>query len=498
MITSNWKRWRQLILVVVLALLPAGSAGAQDTMSVLEEILQILRRSGQITEEQRKALLERAKREAEQAKATREKIERERAAPVMAGIDRERLKPFLSSPDGDFRVELGGQIQLDYHAAEEGARTLTGSDLTDRFLTRRIRLDLTGRAFRWIEFKLESDFTEGVSLKDAYLNFRFLPEIALQGGQFKVPFSLEELTSSRFIDFVERSVLNEIAPARDVGAMVQGNLFGGVVGYALGVFNGSGEDNADNNDGKDIAGRVTLAPFRPTDNYWLKGLQLGGNFTWGDQNTVNSAQGRTSARTGNRFTYFGAHPTRGDRLRFGGDLAWLVGPAALKVEYGEQRNERKKMGLGGADLDGISARGWYVSGTYVLTGEDKPFNGPVIPQRPFAPIAGRMGPGAWELGLRYADLAFESDDPLDFFDGNIANGITGGGSTAENGVEAVTAGVNWYLNSRVRAMLNWTRYWYDNTLGTPFSCRLSECSAATLQRGDDASWEVLSRIQLWF
>jgi hypothetical protein len=40
--------------------------------------------------------------------------------------------------------------------------------------------------------------------------------------------------------------------------------------------------------------------------------------------------------------------------------------------------------------------------------------------------------------------------PLDFFDGNVTNGITGGGRTAENGVDALTAGVNWYLNSRVR------------------------------------------------
>ena len=54
------------------------------------------------------------------------------------------------------------------------------------------------------------------------------------------------------------------------------------------------------------------------------------------------------------------------------------------------------------------------------------------------------------------------------------------------------------MNERVRLMFNWTNYWYDNSLGTPFSCNLGSCSAADLQSGDKSSWEILSRLQLWF
>jgi hypothetical protein len=112
---------------------------------------------------------------------------------------------------------------------------------------------------------------------------------------------------------------------------------------------------------------------------------------------------------------------------------------------------------------------------------------------------GELGLGAWELALRYAEVRFDSNSPVDFFDGDINNGITGGGRSAGNGVETLTAGLNWYFNSRVRYTFNWTEYWYDNRLGTPFSCESLSCGALQLLRRDDPpSWEVLSRVQMWF
>lgn len=181
----------------------------------------------------------------------------------------------------------------------------------------------------------------------------------------------------------------------------------------------------------------------------------------------------------------------------GGDLAWLVGPASLKAEYVQVDSDRDGLGPGGTDLDEITARGWYVSATYLLTGEEKTLSA-ITPKQNFKPFGPNAGPGAWELGIRYAQLDFDSDDPLDFADGNITNGITGGGTTAENRADALTIGVNWYLNRHVRLMFNWTNYWYDNDLGTPFSCQRPSCSPAQLQKADDTSWEILTRLAFWF
>ncbi len=520
------KRWAAAMLMAVSVVGHHGAAGAEEAKglaagTVLEEILAIMRQNGQITEEQRKALRERAEQEARQGKAERERAEKGSAGALTAGVENGR--PFLQSASGDFRLELGGRFQLDYDAVEGKARTLAGTTLNNEFLVRRARIELKGSFFKWIDFLVECEFTRsdqknGFCLNDAFMELKFRPELTLRVGQFKVPFSFEELSSDNTIDFVERSIINELAPSRDVGAVVRGSLFGGILGYDAGIFNGAASNGAatntfDTSNGKDIAGRLTLAPFKPGGNYWLKGLQLAGSFTWGDGGggaTSNlSPQGRTGARTANRFVYFAQQPVRGDRSRAGTDLAWAVGPASFKFEYSEQDNERRRCGapstatacVGGQNLDDLTAAGWYVSGTWLVTGEDKPLTGPVIPKRPFNPIAGEIGRGAWELALRYAELSFSSNDPVDFLDGNLSNGITGGHASAENGVEALTAGVNWYLNSRVRAMLNWTHYWYDNALGTPFSCSegRSSCSATQLRRLDDpTSWEILSRVQMWF
>lgn len=497
MIGTGWKRWALAVATVLAVAGVPGLAPAEEARTVLEEILDIMKRSGQITEEQRKALLQRAEREARQAEAERQQARKDAVAGLRAGVD--NYRPFLRSADGDVQVTLGGRLHVDYDAVEDGARTLTGTPLVDRFLVRRARLELGGTFFKWIDLSVEAEVTNNPALNDGFLDLRFAPEAALRVGQFKQPFSLEELTSDNLIDFVERSVVNELAPSRDVGAMLWGNLLGGVVSYGVSASNGTGLNTADNNDAKDLNGRLVLAPFKTTGLAWLKGLQVAGDVTWGDEGTLATAQGRTMARTSNRFVFFAAQPARGNRTRWGTDLLWVAGPASLKFEYDRQTNQRKRLATTGGDLDDVTATGWYAAATYVLTGEDKAASGLVVPRRLFIPENGRMGPGAWEVALRWAELAFDSDDPVDFFDGNIANGITGGRRTAENGVEALTVGLNWYLNARLRYTLNWTEYWYDNPLGTPFSCASLACSAAQLRpRSDPTSWELLTRFQLWF
>jgi phosphate-selective porin OprO/OprP len=91
--------------------------------------------------------------------------------------------------------------------------------------------------------------------------------------------------------------------------------------------------------------------------------------------------------------------------------------------------------MGDPDFDA-----WYVYGTYFLTGENRPYKTSsgtfdrVIPHRNFD---GKGGLGAWEVGVRYAQI-------------DLNDRLVKGGR-----LEDITFGVNWYINPNVRFHLNY-------------------------------------------
>jgi hypothetical protein len=206
------------MMVLVGVWSPPAFTGETKEKPVVEQILDLLLQRGQITQEEYRTLQEKARQEQAAGK--------EPSPAILAGI--EKGKPFLKSSDDNFRLELGGRLQADFHAAEEDTRTLTGPFLGSQFLIRRARVDVDVMFYKWITAKIQTELTEGVSLKDAYLDLAFMPELRLRAGQFHVPFGLEEFgTSDNFIDFIERSLVNELAPARDRGVKIYGGLMGG-------------------------------------------------------------------------------------------------------------------------------------------------------------------------------------------------------------------------------------------------------------------------------
>jgi len=79
----------------------------------------------------------------------------------------------------------------------------------------------------------------------------------------------------------------DLVPQRDVGAQLSGDLFGGAVTYAAGVFNGCrmNQRRFDSFDSKDGAARIFIQPFKTTDINPLKGLGFGAGGSIGTNNS---------------------------------------------------------------------------------------------------------------------------------------------------------------------------------------------------------------------
>jgi hypothetical protein len=149
---------------------------------------------------------------------------------------------FIQSPDGDFRLCVTGRVQFRF--------TYQGRDsqLDDYFFSvPRARLKLTGHAFSPdLTFGIHTDFGMGgvPTLKDAYLDYGLVPGVFhARAGQYKKPFSRQQLSSGVKLNLVERAITDgAFGTGRDLGVMVH-NDYGTSppFEYALGVFNGRGD-----------------------------------------------------------------------------------------------------------------------------------------------------------------------------------------------------------------------------------------------------------------
>ena len=373
------------------------------------------------------------------------------ARPVDAAIVGAGKDGFsISSADNDFVLKVRGYAQGD-------ARLFLGDrDETPphTFVLRRIRPILEGTLYKYFGFRVMPDFGGGqATVQDAHLDVRPLKEISLRFGKFKAPFSLERLQSATNLLFVERGFTTSLAPNRDIGVQVYGELWGGTVNYAAGVFNGvpdGGSADVDIDHDKDVVARVFVHPFRPLKIDALEGLGVGVAASTGSSEGVlanpNVAQYRTSGQQA-FFRYRSGETidatvvARGARARISPQLYYFNGPFGLHADY---TSSLQRVTLGGASKK-LGHHAWQVSGTFVLGGTSS-YEG----VKPSSSI-GDGGTGAFELALRYHGFRADRDAFPTFANSDAAaRGATGLG-----------AGLGWWPNRSVRFMANYEATSFD-------------------------------------
>src|SRR6202044_1100007 len=134
-------------------------------------------------------------------------------------------------------------------------------------------------------------------IQDAYLNVHYWNEFQFEIGRFKQPISYEQLILDRYVPTLERSLMDQLVPARDLGAMVHGeDVFANRLDYAVSLSNGEiNGDNTDLNNHKALDARIAARPLNDPDNYeWLRYFGIGVSGGFGiEQEPINPSTLRT-------------------------------------------------------------------------------------------------------------------------------------------------------------------------------------------------------------
>lgn len=374
---------------------------------------------------------------------------RELAADSAAAAARDKVSATASSKDGfsiksadgKFSIRFRGLVQTD------GRFFLSDSavPVTNTFLVRRARPILEVVVGKYLEFRLQPDFAQGTTtLFDAYSDVKVSPAFAVRVGKFKPPIDLERLQSASDIVFAERALATNLAPNRDIGLQLSGDLSAGLFGWQAGIFNGMpdlGNGDGDVSDAKDFVGRVFIQPFKTGS---LAGLGVGVAGSTGIERGTTAAPALASYRTPGQQTWFRyasstTTPTSnvfadGRRSRLAPQAYFYTGPLGLHGEYIQSYQTVSRATFATVKLKHTA---WQATGSYFLTGEKNSYRS-ASPKKPFDPKAGTFG--AVELAARYSELAID--------DATFPNYASAASTPSK--AKAWAVGIDWYLARAIK------------------------------------------------
>lgn len=399
------------------------------------------------------------------------------AAPTIPKITINDKGVTLASADSANSIKLRGLVQLDSRLFFNDG----GGVVNNAFVLRRARIITEGVFAKKFSYQLVPEFGgSAVSILDANFGVAVTPELQVKFGKFKVPVGLEQLQSDTWTFFNERSIANNLVSNRDLGVQASGDILGGTLNYAVGVFGGLSDGGSTNNtdfdNEKEVAARLFATPFKNDAGSVLQGLSFG----------VGASVGRTktaAARTGGYrtdgqqtfFSYTAATVGDGQNWRLSPQFDYRVGSLGVLGEYIVSTINVRPSATGAkAELQNKS---WQLAAGYVLTGEDSSYAG-VVPRTNFDLAAGTWG--AFEVTGRVANVTVD----------DAAFPIFASAATNANEATAFGVGLNWYLGKAVAFKIDY----YQTNFG--FNAAAPAISSTQILRQDEKAF--ITRFQLSF
>lgn len=396
----------------------------------------------------------------------------------------------IETRNKNFRLHIGGRTQFDvvWMAASDsvqfGSTNATGP-IDNGIDFRRGRLRADGTMYENIEWAVEYDFFNTVNTEpqtardrpnttfpdnqisnvpaptDLWFTITKLPVVGnFRMGNMKEPIGFEHLVSSRFLPFLERSFNQDAftAPFNNgfsPGVMFFDTMFEERGTWWIGVFRNTQNVFAFSTDDDAYAftGRLTALPIHTREGKHLLHVGVASSYRLLDNQQV-AFRARPSVRAGPSQQW----PILANTGIIPGDaegqldieLAGVLGPFNIQGDYFFNCTDTYGNG-------NVYFQGAYLEGLYFLTGEHREYEkktavfGRVVPKKNFLWVREegqkRLGPGAWQVGMRYAFL--------DLTD----SGIQGGR------LYDWTFGLNWFLNPNMKIQFNYDITYRDTTRG---------------------------------
>lgn len=432
-------------------------------------------------------------------------VQTQQAAAPKAKVDNGRLS--VSTADGNFTAAVRGLAQLDWGAYGQNASAAAlpaayGPNLASGANFRRVYLGIQGKLFGDWSYNLNFDFggsggTEAPGhIQSVYLEYDGLAPFAVRAGAYPAPANLEDSTSAGDTIFLERNAPSDLqrniagGDGRDsISLLYLGDQLFGAFSYTGGKVQDTpvfGEQQA-------LVSRASYR-FKLAED---ANLVVGGNGLYIIQLPDAVARGGAVAAASPGAAALNAI-TLSDPLELTIDSQGLklantsAIPANHVWQWGVEtaanwRNLYAQAGYYGFDVERAptafkvftsaaasstqvvtplndSFSGWYLQGTWVITGESRTYNtatGAFQAPKPAAPFTlDGDGFGAWELAGRFSDLNL--NDHVNNA-ANVITAFTGPATktysfydTVRGGDQKIwTAALNWYPNSVVKLALQY-------------------------------------------
>ncbi len=361
--------------------------------------------------------------------------------------------------NGENKIRLGGFIQADSRTFFEDA----GEASNDNFTFRRIRPVLEVRFGKVYSFYFMPNLESNLGILDAFFESNYIKPFNLRVGKFKSPFGLERLQSATALALNERAFPTNLAPNREIGAQVFGDILWGTTEYQIGIFhgnvdNGSGIGDSvinSNSSGIDFVARIFSHPLKHIHTEFLRGLGFGVAYSYGTQ--YGSAQpGNAHLPTfispGQQSiaSYAQGAFADGSRERIGPQLFYHSGPFGIMGEYTISQQNIKI----GAMSDKVANDAFQIQLSWVLFNGDASFRR-VQPHNPIT-FENISALGAVQLVTRYSELNLDTKA--------FAHGLFNLDRSV-NKAQDFGVGINWYLNRNVKFQLSYNQTHFNGAMG---------------------------------